>query len=261
MNIVVIGAGLIGAHIIQKINLDENKVYVIAEQIDIDYLNSLFDISKVQLINSLFDTSIFSQLPLGIDKVYFCAGSLGNNYEKNKEIAILNDMTLMYTMNDLIKEKNVKQIFYISTKTVNEYREKNVSNYTMAKKTIETFLNICASKNEIKLKIIRSCGIVGYTPIHSQNWLSQWIRMVLTDNEIRYSPSKIQQEFRICNIDQLIELIDEPHEAQLVKIVDTSSIEYSLGDFFKQLSAFLNESTNHNFLEGLRLQYDNYRGK
>lgn len=141
MNVLIIGAGMIGTHLLNEFN-SKDTIYLVSNDIDIKYTLNVIEnnILNIEFIEKPFTNSIISELPSHIEEVYICGGSLTSNYNKEKESSLKMDILIMNTVIELIHKVDIKNIIYVSTKKVDDFNNEDVSVYVSVKKIFADYI-------------------------------------------------------------------------------------------------------------------------
>lgn len=54
------------------------------------------------------------------------------------------------------------------------------------------------------MKIVRTPGVIGFAPNHTQNWLSKWIKILIESREYKNELTEEQKSFEVVFVKDLI---------------------------------------------------------
>ncbi|WP_243299062.1 NAD-dependent epimerase/dehydratase family protein [Bacillus litorisediminis] len=209
MTTLIIGGGLIGAHVAKEmVNQGKGDFIILAHRIDLSYMNSITSIQGDQTIEKAITnyedlSNIINYYH--IKNIVVAAGSLHPSFKKHTGAAILNESQLMLSIQTALFRHFIDNLVYISSLGVYGVSEARTeeslpapySSYGITKLYNEQIVKTIAQHTNCRVLVIRACGTVGPNPNLSGNWMSSALNKVIQSNDqqvelddVLYSPNE-----------------------------------------------------------------------
>ncbi|MFD2370646.1 NAD-dependent epimerase/dehydratase family protein [Brevibacillus sp. GCM10020057] len=192
MTVLLIGGGLIGAHIAKECTSSGEETVVISYNPDHIYLKMIAGLKDEQIVDMAISNPsdlIKVLTTYNIRRIVIAAGSLHNSFMKHTGMAILNESRLLLAIYAALFTYQIEKLIYVSSLAVygpsnsrcEEEIPKPVSAYGITKFYNEQIINAIAKQFSITALVIRPSGVIGPNPKRCGNWMSGEINRALQE--------------------------------------------------------------------------------